>query len=50
METYLKTLSTLEPGDNAGVLLKGLKREDLRRGMAIVEPNTIIPSIKGFTL
>ena len=33
METYLKTLDNLQPGDNAGVLLKGLQRTDVRRGM-----------------
>ena len=32
METYLKTLNELFPGDNAGVLLKGLQRTDIRRG------------------
>ena len=32
METYLKTLENLEPGDNAGILLKGLQRADIRRG------------------
>ena len=32
METYLKTLNHLEPGDNAGVLLKGIQKGGIRRG------------------
>jgi len=46
METYLKTLENLEPGDNAGILLKGLQRADIRRGMVICEPGSIEPALK----
>jgi len=46
METYLKTLDRLEPGDNAGVLVKGVNREQLRRGMAIVSPGSVKPALK----
>jgi len=46
METYLKTLENLEPGDNAGILVKGVKREQLRRGMAIVKPGSVTPALK----
>lgn len=46
METYLKTLDNLEPGDNAGVLVKGVKREQLRRGMAVCKPGSITPALK----
>jgi len=46
METYLKTLNELFPGDNAGVLLKGLQRSDIRRGMVICEPGSIEPALK----
>merc|ERR1711931_248667 len=46
METYLKTLNELFPGDNAGVLLKGLQRTDIRRGMVISEPGSIEPALK----
>jgi len=46
METYLKTLDQLEPGDNAGVLLKGVQRNMIRRGMCIVEPNSVKPALK----
>jgi elongation factor Tu len=38
VETFKKTLDYGEPGDNVGVLLKTLKKEDLHRGMCLVEP------------
>lgn len=34
-------LDRAEAGDNAGLLLRGLKREQLRRGQVIVKPGTI---------
>jgi elongation factor Tu len=34
-------LDRAEAGDNAGLLLRGLKREQLRRGQVIVRPGTI---------
>jgi len=46
METYLKTLNHLEPGDNAGVLLKGIQKGGIRRGMAIVAPGSVTPALK----
>lgn len=38
VETFKKTLDVGEPGDNVGVLLKTLKKEDLHRGQALVQP------------
>ena len=38
METFKKTLDEAQAGDNAGVLVKGVKREDLRRGMVLTKP------------
>ncbi|KAJ3257813.1 translation elongation factor Tu [Boothiomyces macroporosus] len=38
---YWKKLDRAEAGDNAGLLLRGLKREQLRRGQVIVKPGTI---------
>jgi elongation factor Tu len=38
IETFKKTLDYGEAGDNVGVLLKGLKKEDVGRGMALVKP------------
>ena len=31
------------PGDNAGVLLRGIKREDIERGMVITKPKSVTP-------
>ena len=31
------------PGDNAGVLLRGVKREAIRRGMVLVAPGSVTP-------
>lgn len=31
------------PGDNAGVLLRGIKRDDIERGMVITKPGTTTP-------
>ncbi|KAJ2995848.1 translation elongation factor Tu [Globomyces sp. JEL0801] len=47
VEMFHKELGRAEAGDNAGLLLRGLKREQLRRGQVIVKPGTIT-SHKGF--
>jgi elongation factor Tu len=36
LETYRKTLDHGEAGDQVGVLIRGLKREDVKRGMCMV--------------
>lgn len=38
IETFKKTLDRGEAGDNVGVLLRGLNRDDVLRGSALVEP------------
>mmetsp|Transcript_26389 Transcript_26389/g.26022 ORF Transcript_26389/g.26022 Transcript_26389/m.26022 type:complete len:432 (+) Transcript_26389:20-1315(+) len=40
VETFKKTLDVGEPGDNVGVLLRGLRKEDIHRGQAVTPPNT----------
>jgi elongation factor Tu len=40
---FHKELDRAEAGDNAGLLLRGLKREQLRRGQVIAAPGTISP-------
>jgi len=40
METFKKTLDEAHAGDNAGFLVKGVKREDLRRGMVLTKAGT----------
>ncbi|KAJ3210931.1 translation elongation factor Tu [Dinochytrium kinnereticum] len=41
VEMFHKELDRAEAGDNAGLLLRGLKREQLRRGQVIAAPGTI---------
>ncbi|KAF3908424.1 hypothetical protein ABW21_db0201544 [Orbilia brochopaga] len=41
METFKKELDSAQAGDNSGLLLRGVKREDVKRGMVIAKPGTI---------
>jgi elongation factor Tu len=41
VETFKKTLDQGQAGDNAGLLVKGVKRDELKRGMAVIKPGTI---------
>ena len=43
VEMFRKTLDTGQAGDNVGLLLRGLKREELERGQVICKPGTITP-------
>lgn len=38
---FRKSLEFGQAGDNVGVLLRGLKREDVRRGQVLSAPNSI---------
>jgi len=38
VETFKKTLDLGEAGDNVGILLKGVKKEDISRGQALIKP------------
>ena len=38
VETFKKTLDIGEAGDNVGILLKGVKKEDIYRGQALIKP------------
>ena len=38
---FKKSLDRGEAGDNLGVLVRGLKREDVSRGMVIAKPGTV---------
>ena len=40
IETFKKSCDESRAGDNSGLLLRGVKREDIRRGMAVVKPGT----------
>jgi elongation factor Tu len=43
VEMFNKSLSTGQAGDNVGILLRGLKKEDIERGQVLAKPGTITP-------
>jgi elongation factor Tu len=43
VEMFRKTLDYAEAGDNVGLLLRGVNKEDLERGMVISAPKSITP-------
>jgi elongation factor Tu len=43
VEMFKKLLDRGEAGDNAGLLLRGIDKKDIRRGMVICAPKTITP-------
>ena len=43
LEMFLKTLDFAQAGDNAGALLRGIKREDVERGQVLAKPGSITP-------
>jgi elongation factor Tu len=46
IEMFNKTLDMGKAGDNVGVLLRGVKREELERGMVLAKPGSITPHTK----
>ncbi|WP_298977470.1 elongation factor Tu [uncultured Thermosynechococcus sp.] len=46
IEMFKKSLEEGIAGDNAGLLLRGLKKEDVERGMVIAKPGSITPHTK----
>ena len=46
IEMFRKLLDEGQAGDNAGCLLRGIKREDIQRGMVLAKPGTIHPHTK----
>ena len=46
VEMFHKELDRAEAGDTAGLLLRGLKKDQLRRGQVIVQPGTIAAHTK----
>ena len=46
VEMFKKQLESGQAGDNCGLLLRGLKREDVLRGQVIVRPGTVKPTKK----
>ncbi|GAB2657588.1 elongation factor Tu [Saccharopolyspora gloriosae] len=43
VEMFRKLLDEGQAGDNVGLLVRGIKREDVERGMVVVKPKTTTP-------
>ena len=43
VEMFNKNLDEGRAGDNAGILLRGIKKEEVERGMVLAEPGSITP-------
>jgi len=46
VEMFRKILDRGEAGDNAGILLRGIEKADIKRGMVIVKPGSVTPHAK----
>ena len=46
IEMFRKQLDYAEAGDNAGVLLRGISREQVQRGQVLAKPGTVTPHKK----
>lgn len=46
IEAFHKTLDQGQAGDNAGLLLRGIERDQIERGQVIAKPGTITPHIE----
>jgi len=46
VETFQKTLNSGMAGDNVGLLLRGIQKTDIERGMVLAKPGTITPRTK----
>ena len=43
IEMFRKTLDEARAGDNVGLLLRGIEKEDIERGQVIAKPGTVTP-------
>ncbi len=43
VEMFRKLLDSAQAGDNAGVLLRGTKKDDVERGMCLIKPGSVTP-------
>lgn len=43
VEMFRKEMDQGEAGDNCGILLRGIKKEDVQRGQVLIKPGTITP-------
>jgi len=43
VEMFRKTLDSGQAGDNVGILLRGVEKDDIERGQVLTKPNSITP-------
>ena len=46
IEMFRKQLESAQAGDNAGVLLRGISRDEVERGQVLAKPGTVTPHTK----
>ena len=46
VEMFRKEMDQGQAGDNCGILLRGVKKEDVERGQVLIKPGTITPHTK----
>jgi len=46
VEMFRKLLDSGEAGDNVGILLRGVEKDELQRGMVLCKPGSITPHLK----
>ncbi len=46
VEMFNKSMNDAQAGDNIGILLRGVKKDDLERGMVMAEPGSVTPHTK----
>ena len=46
IEMFRKLLDDAQAGDNVGLLLRGIEKKDLERGMVVAKPGTVTPHTK----
>ncbi len=46
IQMFHKDMDEAIPGDNVGLLLRGVKKEDVERGMVVAKPGSITPHIE----
>jgi elongation factor Tu len=46
VEMFRKLLDEGQAGDNVGLLLRGIKREEVERGMVLAKPGSVTPHVK----
>jgi elongation factor Tu len=46
VEMFKKSMDEAQAGDNVGLLLRGMEKEDLERGMVIAAPKSVTPHTK----